>query len=149
MGHQRNDLNKLIVFIDSDAFVALAVETDASHKRAFSLLQALTTYPVKFVTSNYVFGESITIISIRKSRNAAIEYISNMHKPDNPFQIRRINEALEEEAIDIFKQQTSKNTSFVDCTNMAFMKSFHIDAIFSFDHVYKRNEFMTVEELIK
>ena len=53
------------VFIDADAFVALAREDDANHKRAASSLQHLIKQSVVFITSNYVFAESVTVISMR------------------------------------------------------------------------------------
>ena len=55
----------------------------------------------------------------------------------------------EQTAIQIFKAQTSKNTSFVDCTNMAFMQQLNLDAIFSFDKVYRKNKFTLIEELLE
>ena len=58
-----------------------------------------------------------------------------MQSMENPFQITRADENIEEEAISVFKAQTSKNTSYVDCTNMVFMKRLDLDAIFSFDEV--------------
>jgi hypothetical protein len=40
-----------------------------------------------------------------------------MQSMESPFQITRADEHIEEEAIGVFKAQTSKNTSYVDCTN--------------------------------
>ena len=56
-----------------------------------------------------------------------------------------------EEAINVFKAQTSKNTSFVDCSNMAYLQQLHwlrLDAIFSFDAIYKKNGFLSVEDFV-
>ena len=110
----------LKIFVDSDAFVALTVAADANHKKATSLLHTLHERSVVFLTSNYVFSESITVISMRSSHATAVAFIDNMQSLDNPFRIKQIDAAEEEEAINIFKEQTSKNTSFVDCTNMVF-----------------------------
>ena len=67
----------------------------------------------------------------------------------SPFLIKQADEALEEKAIQTFKEQTSKNTSYVDCTNIAFMRGLHLDAIFSFDGVYRTNKLMLVEDLLE
>ncbi len=139
---------ELKVFVDADAFVALAREDDANHERANSCLQSLLSRPVIFITSNYVFAESITVISLRKSHGAAVQFIETMRSTESRYLIKRASEEIEEKAVEIFKNQTSKNTSFVDCTNMAFLKELHVDAIFSFDEVYKKNGFKTVEDLI-
>ena len=136
------------IFVDADAFVALTVETDANHEKARSLLNRLTVNPVLFLTSNYVFSESITIISQRASHQTAVTFIAKMQSMESPFQITRADENIEEEAIGVFKAQTSKNTSYVDCTNMVFMKRLALDAIFSFDEVYRKNGLTLVEDLL-
>jgi predicted nucleic acid-binding protein len=141
-------MNDLRIFVDSDAFVALTVKIDAHYERARSLLHALRAKPVLFFTSNYVFSESITVISMRSSHDIAIQYIETMQALDSPFQIKRAEETLDAEALTIFKAQASKNTSFVDCTNMVFMHQFHLDAIFSFDQVYRTNKLTLVEDLL-
>jgi predicted nucleic acid-binding protein len=55
---------------------------------------------------------------------------------------------IETAAIAFFKEQTSKNVSFVDCINMAYLDRGGLEYIFSFDKVYKQKGFRTVEELI-
>jgi len=139
----------LTISVDSDAFIALAREDDANHNKALSCLAYLMKHPVQFVTSNYVVSESITVISIRKSHEAAIEFITTMQSAENVYVIKRVDETVEKTAIDIFKHQTSKNTSFVDCTNMAFMRALRADAIFSFNQVYRKNGFKLVSDLMK
>jgi len=71
-----------------------------------------------------------------------------MQSIESPFQITRADENIEEEVISVFKVQTSKNTSYVDCTNMVFMKQLDLDAIFSFDKVYRKNGLTLVEDLL-
>ena|SRR5438093_450825 len=141
--------DRLHIFVDTDAFVALAVENDANHTKALSLLNALRTRPsVTFFTSNYVFAESVTVISQRASHVAALQYIDAMQSLENPFLIERADDDIEDEAIRIFKQQTSKNISYVDCTNMAFMAHLQADAIFSFDGGYRKNRLTLVSDLL-
>jgi predicted nucleic acid-binding protein len=126
------------IFVDADAFVALTVETDTNHEKARSLLNHLTVNPVLFLTSNYVFSESITIISQRATHQAAITFIAKMQSMESPFQIIRADENIEEEAIGVFKAQTS----------MVFMKRLDLDAIFSFDEVYRKNGLILVEDFL-
>lgn len=138
----------LSIFVDSDAFVALAKEDDTNHEKALALLHVLIEKAVMFVTSNYVFSESVTVISMRKGHMAAIEYIDALHSPHSQFDIKRADHQIEETAIHIFKEQSSKNISYVDCTNIAFVRHFNIDAIFSFDGVYRKNNVPVVEDVI-
>ncbi len=152
MEHARNDHKTLAnIFVDSDAFVASVKADDPNHTRAKMLFDKLNAYPLQFLTSNFVFSETVTVLSQKVGKAVAIAYIDTMLAPDSPFIIRRVVEALEEVAIEIFKQQTSKNTSYVDCTNMAFLKEkspLHPEAIFSFDEVYKKNGFLSVEDFL-
>ena len=136
------------IFVDADAFVALAREDDTNHKQAVSSLQHLIKQSVVFTTSNYVFAESVTVISMRMGHAAAVRFIEAMQSDESNYLLQRTTDVIDEAAIRIFKEQTSKNTSFVDCTNMAFLKQFHMDAIFSFDGVYKKNGFVLVEDFL-
>jgi predicted nucleic acid-binding protein len=140
--------DKQVVFVDADAFVAIAREDDANSERALSLLNGLSERPVQFVTSNYVFSESITVISQRLSHQAALAFIDEIKSPSSQFLIHLVGADTEEMAIKVFREQTSKNVSFVDCTNMAFMRINGVEHIFSFDKVYRQNGFSTVEDLL-
>src|SRR5689334_22371162 len=116
MEHQRTDHNEFSIFVDTDAFIASLKADDPNHERAKDLFERLKQHPIQFMTSNYVFSEAITVLSQRVSKAAALAYIDTMTATESPFQIRRIGEAEEAEALTVFKAQTSKNTSFVDCT---------------------------------
>lgn len=136
------------IFVDSDAFIAFTKEDDSNHKRAQNIFEKLQDTQITFVTSNFVFAEVATVLSQRVSHKAAVIFIDNMKSSDNIFQIERVNEDTEEAATQIFIKQTSKNVSFVDCINIALMKEKHMDGIFSFDSIYKKNGFKIAEELI-
>lgn len=68
---------------------------------------------VGHLTSNYVFAESVTVISMRTGHGAAINFIERMQSPDSTVVIERATEELADHAIGIFGEQTSKNTSFI------------------------------------
>lgn len=138
----------LKIFIDSDAFVAFIKRNDSLHAKAKSVFEKLEKREVIFFSSNYVFSETITVLSQRVSHEIALEFITLIKNPENGFLLERIDEALEEEAIEIFKKQKSKNTSFIDCTNIALVKRLAIDAIFSFDNVYRQNNLPMIENLL-
>jgi uncharacterized protein len=143
---RKNDIQT--VFVDADAFVAIAREDDTNHERALSLLSALSAKSLQFVTSNYVFSESVTVISQRVNHQAATAFINQIKAPESPFQVYYVDEAIEDMAVVIFRGQTSKNVSFVDCTNMALVERHEIDYIFSFDKVYRHNRLRTIEDLV-
>lgn len=137
----------LTIFVDSDAFVAFVKQDDSNHKKARRIFESLQAKSLTFVTSNYVFSEVITVISQRVDHKTAVAFIDNMRSEDSDFLIERISETVEEKALQLFREQTSKNISFVDCTNIALILEKHMDAIFSFDNAYKKNGILGIESL--
>jgi len=136
------------VFVDSDAFVALAKTDDSNHARAVKTFEKLKTQDVKFLTSNYVFAETITVISQQVGREQALSFIRAVKNVEAPFPYRWVDSDIEGLALEIFSNQTSKNVSFVDCTNIAIIRKDTLNTIFSFDAVYRKNGVRYVEELV-
>lgn len=129
------------IYVDSDAFVALVKTDDSNHGRAKKIFQEVEHKPVVFYTSNLVFAECVTVMSQRISKGIALQFIESFTSKESIFTTIRVTEQIEESAIGIFRRQTSKNVSFVDCTNMAIMEMEHLDSIFSFDNIYRKNGF--------
>ncbi len=69
-----------------------------------------------------------------------------MRSDENMFFIAHISEDIQDKAVAVFKRQTSKNVSFVDCVNIAFIKVKQLDCIFSFDTAYKKNGIRLLEK---
>lgn len=134
------------IFVDSDAFVAAVKTDDTNHEKAKEAFERLSNQPITLCTSNYVFSESVTVISQRVGKDTAREFINRMKSPDAVFASFWVNEDVEQKAIEVFYRQTSKNVSFTDCTNMALMEFHDIPVIFSFDEAYKKNGFSLVGE---
>jgi len=137
----------LSIFIDADAFIAFIKKDDTNHKIAAQLYLRLKRREVVFVTSDYVFTEVVTVLSYRLGQSVAVAFIDQLRGPDHSIDIKMGDGQIFDLAGDIFKRQTSKNVSFTDCTNMAFLVRDRLDAIFSFDGIYKRNGFKTVKDL--
>ncbi len=130
------------LLVDSDAFFSLLVKSDANHHRASLLNKKLVTQGQQFITVNLVVFETATVLSRKINQQAACLFLENI--TSGKMEIFRIDEAIEKRAGEIFKKQHSKNTSFVDCTNMAVMEKLNLPMIFSFDRIYKRNGFKRI-----
>lgn len=141
-----SDIQKILV--DADAFVAFLKKDDTHHTKSLGILEKLKQNidTKMLLASNYVFAEAITVISQRVSKKAAHAFIEQMKSSDSPFTFLWIDEELEDRAIKIFKEQRSKNVSFVDCTNMAILRQHSLTTIFSFDAIYKKNGFKLAGE---
>lgn len=136
------------ILVDSDIFVAINKSDDTNHVRAKKILESLFAQQVCFVTTNYIFSEVVTVLSQKVGHASAVKFISDIKTPQSDLEVYWISLEIEEEAIEIFKEQTSKNTSFVDCINMAALQHNKWDSVFSFDNIYKKNGFKIAEDLV-
>jgi predicted nucleic acid-binding protein len=129
------------VFIDSSAYVALfALDdplTDAA-KQAFDTIKQKRLNPV---TSSLVVGEVITVLSIRGGQDLARLFLSSLE--DSQMSVLFVNEDMHDEAILLFKQQSKKGTSYVDCTDYVVMQKLDIPYILSFDEFHRRMSLKT------
>lgn len=136
-----------IILVDADILVAMIKRDDSNHLKSERVFNSFENTKVSFIITNYVFSEAVTVISQKINHQTAIGFISNMKSTDSIISVKWITPEIEEDAIEIFKQQTSKNVSFIDCTNMALVKHENLDAIFSFDEIYKKNGYRMANTL--
>lgn len=137
------------ILVDSDAFVALLKIDDTNHHRAVALFDELEKQPVEFVTTNYVIAETVTVVSQRIGHDVAIAFIDTHRGTESSITTIQIDAIVHDQALDLFRKQSSKNTSLVDCTNMALLENNTASYIFSFDKAYKKNGYPTAEALIE
>lgn len=128
-----------MTFIDADAFVAIASSSDSNHEHALQIVGILKKRKEVLVTSSFVFGEVVTVLSQKEGRSVALTFIDEF--PLSGIILVDVDAMLREKGIVLFKNQTSKNVSFTDCINMAVMHEQKIREAFSFDTVYKKNGF--------
>ena len=127
------------ILVDSDAFYALINPTDPHHKAALRINKMLISQETQFVSTNLVLYEVATLLSYRLDRQTAIKFLTEFGEKN--IEIYHVDDNREKETLAIFKKQTKKRISMVDCANMAVMKKFGIVTSFSFDEIYKRNGF--------
>jgi predicted nucleic acid-binding protein len=136
MGRGREQMNNGVqVLIDSDAFIGWMIEADTHHQQTVQIFNHLVAEQVKFATTSLVVGEAATVLSHRKGQELARTFLDEVIEKGK-FLVIYITEALHQEALNIFKEQTKKGTSVVDCANVAVIRQFCIPRIFSFDKVY-------------
>lgn len=135
------------ILLDADVLVALAKVDDTNHKKAIQLSNTLQQKGTTFFVSPFTIAEAATVLSHKISQEAAKKFLK---------QIRGLNLSLLELpqkeqhlADEWFLKQTKKGTSYFDCYNMALMERYkkQLEAIFSFDSIYKKNGLTTVENM--
>jgi len=130
----------MTIFFDASAAVSYFDVKDVNHAQALSLSSHFGEN--KIIISNYVFAEIVTIVSQNAGKDAAIDAGNYIR---NNFSIIRISPEAENLAWEIFKKQTSKNVSFVDCTTFALYQKGVFDKAFTFDKDFKINKVPVLE----
>lgn len=125
------------IFIDSDAIIAATNKRDKNHKQAIALLKSLAKSKTSLITSNFVFGEIVTVVSQKLGLSLAVRVGYDLQR--GKVDIIDIGSEHREKALKKFSKQTTKNARFTDMINMVLMDELKIDTIFSFDEHYKKN----------
>lgn len=120
--------------VDADALVALAKEDDSNHTKALKITRVSSG--VSLYTTPFTIPEAATVLSYKVSQEAAKQFLRQARQ-------RRLIELKLTTQIthltdEIFLQQSSKRTSWIDCLNVATVKHHSLDGIFSFDKFYKK-----------
>lgn len=124
------------IFVDADAFVAIANKEDPNHKIAVRIAKLLDEHRASLITSGFAFGEAVTVISQKVGLNEAVQAGLDISQG-----VAVIDTSSEhrERALQRFAMQTTKNARFTDVVNMVLMDELKTDTIFSFDEHYKKS----------
>ncbi|MBL7078674.1 PIN domain-containing protein [Candidatus Shapirobacteria bacterium] len=136
------------VLVDADALVALAKTNDSNHQKAVKLSNKLQKASIVYCFSPFTVAEAATVLSYKTSHQSAKKFLKQIRKLDIP--ILELPEKHKNLTDNWFLKQKKKGTSYFDCYNMALLDRYQkqLVAIFSFDSIYKRNNFKLVEDLI-
>jgi len=138
----------LDVLVDADALVALVKTNEPNHEKALIISTTLQKKGCTWYVSPFTIGEVITVISHKVDQATARKVLEELRKQNlNSLTLKDEHLYLADKW---FNKQTKKGTSYFDCYNMALLDRFgkQLNAIFSFDSVYKRNGFKLAEEVI-
>ncbi len=128
----------LDILLDADGLVALMNSKHVNHEKAIQARKILLSRGTTWYISRYVVSEVATILSMRVSHKAAVRFLDDL-KHSSEVHVIDTNDDLEEETQKIFLEQVSKNISYVDCHNVALIRRYKLDGIFSFDEHYRKN----------
>jgi predicted nucleic acid-binding protein len=123
------------VLIDSDCLFALFIAHDPHHVMARKLFKSMSDINAELMVTNAVIQETATVLSYKIGQKESLDFLDRF----SSLKIAKltISDGVEEQALKIFKQQTKKGISFVDCANMAVLEEYKFDGILSFDRFYK------------
>lgn len=128
------------LFIDTSGWIALFGESDKYHPRAVRAFQGLENQSLDWVTTDYVFDETVTFLqrhygleTAQKCGSAILNtrYIKMMF----------INQDAWQAAWTMFQAYADKKWAFTDCTSFIVMQRQQIWQAFSFDKHFEQAGF--------
>ena len=125
-------MEKTKFFIDSSFIVALFKNFDSNHDKAKLISEQLFTLSSELIISDFVFSESLTILSQKVGKEIALK-LQDFLLDRQIFRIIYLDEILIMKSKEIFSQAKSKNMSFADCTSLAIIEYETIKNFVTFD----------------
>lgn len=133
----------MAIVIDSSVFCAFANKDDIHHEKATNIIKEMISGKYgKTLTTDYVFDETVTVALRRSNKRNAIE-LGNFLLNSEIF-IAKIDSGIFNKAWNLF--QKSEGFSFTDCSILAFMKTFEIKKVATFDKEFKKIKWIEVVE---
>ena len=125
------------LLVDSDFLFGLFVPDDLHHKRARQIWVDLVKREDEVFVLKLTIQETATVLSHKRDQRTAISFVDKL--PELGLRVLGIDVEVEEDGWKIFKAQTKKGISYVDCINLAVIQKFKFDGILSFDKFYPRS----------
>jgi predicted nucleic acid-binding protein len=121
------------VFVDSGAWIALALSKDPLHAQALEQWNQLRSAGAKLHTSVPVVIESFTFLERNANRDVAVAWKDAIYKPST---VKLLTCELRdlEQCWEYFRRRDLHKLSAVDATSFAIMKRARIRLAFTFDH---------------
>ena len=120
-------------FVDSGAWIALALSRDPLHGRAREHWEILHEAGARLHTSVPVVIETFTFLERNARRDVALAWKDSIYKPDIvkvlPCELSDLAQSWE-----YFRRKDLHKLSAVDATSFAIMRRLRIRLAFAFDH---------------
>ena len=131
----------MVILVDANVFCAFANLDDVHHERAKTVLKdAFSKDYGKVVTTDYVFDETVTVAIRRTTKKQAIE-LGKFILQSEIF-VAHIDSLAFDKAWKYFKKLDG--FSFTDCSLLAFMDTFKINKLATFDKAFKNVSWVEV-----
>ena len=128
-----------MIFVDSDAYIAIHAEKDSHPSRALKLMEELIGSDEQLVTSWQVADEVATKLSYFTTKKNAVKFLRSLLRQGT--RIEYVDAAMAIKVAGVFLRQTSKRISLTDCANMAIARKLGVQVFLSFDEHYVQNGF--------
>ena len=131
------------VLMDSAGFLALWDAGDAHHAAAVRLQEALAGQRRRFLTTEYVVDETVTLLLMRHSHAAAVDFLDTVERSES-LHWEWIGPERFHTAGALFRKHADKEWSFTDCVSFAVMQELRIRDAFTTDHHFQQAGFASL-----
>ena len=121
------------VFVDTGAWIALALSRDPFHSRAQEVWDSLSSTGARLLTSVPVILETFTFLDRNTQRDVALAWQDSLAQVSG-LRILTVTPADLEEAWPYFQRRDLHKLSAVDATSFVLMSHEKIRMAFTFDH---------------
>lgn len=134
------------LFVDTNAFVALADEDDDHHEAAHAVRTGIREGHLEYgplFTSRYVLSETATTILYGVGHNEAVETLTTVQESPS-FNVLEVTETHFARTVDQFREYDDQQISFVDHLNSVLSDEFDIEHIFAFEDDFRTLDLIRV-----
>jgi predicted nucleic acid-binding protein len=124
------------VFVDTGAWIGIAVARDQSHAAAARYARGLAEGNVPLLTTNYVLAEAYTRIRYDDGHPKALVFDGSIREMIRRRQlaVSWITPPVHEEAMELFRRYAHQEFSVVDCASFVVARRKAVREVFGFDH---------------
>lgn len=124
------------ILLDTNAIYAFTISEDPLHTTAADFLRAEVRAGTRFILTDWVFLEAVTLLKVRRGARAAIATGTRLRSATfyewMPFQSED-----EVQAWAIFQRYADKDWSYVDCGLLTLAVRLKVP-VFTFDHHFEQ-----------
>lgn len=108
-----------MIFLDTSGVLALAMEIDSFHAKAFRMMETALAAREQILVHNYVLLESAALLQSRIGKDAAVIFLEKAAL----FHIVWVDSHLHSQAVEYLAQNGESKLSFVDVVSFLVMRS--------------------------
>lgn len=128
------------VLVDTAGFLALWDAGDEHHPAAVRLQQELHRRGRRFLTTDYIVDETLTLLRLRHSHAAAVDFLDTVERSE-AVRLEWTGAERFQSAGGLFRKHVDKKWSFTDCISFALMRELRIREAFTTDHHFEQAGF--------
>lgn len=131
------------VFVDTGAWLALALRDDTRHGEAERAFKDLLSSGARLITTNLVTGETYTFLARAREPRIALAFVEHI-RASIALDYVHADEGTEMRAYEWLKKYDDQRFSYVDAVSFAVMAEMGIREAFTFDRHFETAGFLRV-----